>query len=195
MNLQKLPETHINNEDKRERIVSSALHLFTTFGFHATPTSQISKAAHVSTGTLFHYFPDKQTLIDELYLSIKKEMSSVVGNEDNPALPTRTLLERGFIRYIDWGIANPEKARFLTQFHHSPNISDAVQNRAYEEFRWMTDLYSRAIREGIFSNHPVHYHMVMIAQILNGVLELLTLHDGDISDEEIIAAGIEKIFK
>ncbi|MDX8550855.1 TetR/AcrR family transcriptional regulator [Methanospirillum sp. J.3.6.1-F.2.7.3] len=195
MNLQKLPETHINNEDKRERIVASALHLFTTFGFHATPTSQISKAAHVSTGTLFHYFPDKQTLIDELYLSIKKEMSSVVGNEDNPALPTRTLLERGFIRYIDWGIANPKKARFLTQFHHSPNISDAVQNRAYEEFRWMTDLYSRAIREGIFSNHPVHYHMVMIAQILNGVLELLTLHDGDMSDEAIIAAGIEKIFK
>jgi hypothetical protein len=37
--------------------------------------------------------------------------------------------------------------------------------------------------------------MVIIAQILNGVLELLTLHDGDMSDEAIIAAGIEKIFK
>ncbi|NLV27127.1 MAG: TetR/AcrR family transcriptional regulator [Methanomicrobiales archaeon] len=190
----KISHIGTNSGDKREKILQAALHLFTTLGFHATPTSLISKAAGVSTGTLFHYFPDKQALIDDLYLSIKKEMSIVVGSEDNPALPTRTLLERGFVRYIEWGMKNPEKARFLTQFHHSPNISDAVQSRAYEEFRWMTEMYSRAIREGIFSDHPVSYHMVMVAQILSGVLELLSPGDGEMSADAIITAGIEKIF-
>ena len=191
----KLSHFDTNTGDKREKILKAALHLFTTLGFHATPTSLISKTAGVSTGTLFHYFPDKQTLIDELYLSIKKEMSGVVGNEENPALPTKAQLERGFIRYIDWGMANPEKACFLSQFHHSPNISDAVQSRAYEEFRWITEMYSRAIREGIFTDHPVSYHMIMVAQILSGVLELLSLGEEEMSADAIIAAGMEKIFK
>jgi len=195
INRQEPKDPDLHAAGKREQILDAALHLFTTYGFQATPTSQISREANVSTGTLFHYFPDKQTLIDELYLSIKKEMSGVVSNEEEPFLPTRNLLERGFIRYIKWGIAHPEKARFLTQFHHSPNISEAVQNRAYEEFRWTTEIFSRAIREGILTDHPVHFHMVMVAQILNGILELLGAEEEEESADSIIGAGIEKIFR
>lgn len=184
-----------HEEGRRERILGAALYLFTTSGFHATPTSQISREAGVSTGTLFHYFPDKQALIDGLYLSIKQEMIAEVQDEADPSLPTRVLLEQGFLRYIAWGRANPEKVRFLTQFHHSPNISETVQTRAYEEFRWIQELFIRAIREGILSDHPVHYHQVMVAQILTGILELLGTDEGSASADAIIAAGIAKIFQ
>ena len=53
----------------------TALRLFTRYGVDATPTSRISKEAGVSTGTLFHYFPDKDNLVGALYISIKKEMA------------------------------------------------------------------------------------------------------------------------
>ena len=33
--------------------------------------------AVVSTGTLFHYFPDKNKLVGALYISIKKEMADL----------------------------------------------------------------------------------------------------------------------
>lgn len=188
-------QKNVSGSDKRERILKAALHLFTTLGFHATPTSQISKEAQISTGTLFHYFPDKNSLIDELYLTIKKEMGDVVRGTDDASLPVKTLLEHGFIRYIYWGIENPEKARFLMQFHHSPNISEKVQSLAFDEFRWMYDIYARAIKEGVLTDHPVHYHMVMTQQILNGILELLSIGDDEIQANDIISAGIAKIWK
>lgn len=188
-------QKNVSGSDKRERILKAALHLFTTLGFHATPTSQISKEAQISTGTLFHYFPDKNTLIDELYLTIKKEMGDVVRGTDDASLLVKTLLEHGFIRYIHWGIENPEKARFLMQFHHSPNISEKVQSLAFDEFRWMYDIYARAIKEGVLTDHPVHYHMVMTQQILNGILELLSIGDDEIQANDIISAGIAKIWK
>lgn len=181
--------------DKRERIVQAALHLFTTLGFHATPTSQISKEAGVSTGTLFHYFPDKNTLIDQLYLGIKKEMADAVRGDDDPSLPLKSRLEQGFTRYITWGLANPEKARFIEQYHHSPNISEAVQTEAYAEFRWMNDIFSLAVQEGILSHHPVHFHMVMIMQILNGVLDLIWSGDQELPVHELITAALEKIWR
>ena len=57
--------------DKREAILKTALNLFTERGFHNTPTSLIAKEAGVATGTLFHYFKNKEILINELYLHIK----------------------------------------------------------------------------------------------------------------------------
>lgn len=180
---------------KREVILMTALHLFTTLGFHATPTSRISKEAGVSTGTLFHYFPDKHTLIDELYLSIKKEMADVVRKPDDALLPIKTRLEKGFFRYIRWGMENPEKVCFIEQFHHSPNISEATQKEAFEEFSWMKDIFILAIHEGVLNNNPVHFHMVMIMRILNGILDLIRSGDPDLTVDEIISAGIKKIWK
>ena len=46
--------------ENREKILATALRLFTAQGVDATPTAQISKEADLSTGTLFHYFPDKE---------------------------------------------------------------------------------------------------------------------------------------
>lgn len=81
------------------------------------------------------------------------------------------------------------------QFHHSPNISEKVQSLAFDEFRWMHDIYTRAVKEGVLSYHPVHYHMVMTQQILNGILELLSIEDDEIDTGEIISAGLAKIWK
>ena len=181
--------------DKREQILKTALQLFTTQGFHATPTSQISKEAGISTGTLFHYYPDKNSLIDQLYLSIKKEMSEAIKKNDDETFPIKTRLKGGFIRYIQWGMDNEDKAQFLEQFHHSPNISEAIQTQAYEEFRWIKESYHIAIMEGILSDQPVQYHMIMIHQILNGILQLIKTQKTGLSTEEIIEAGLEKIWK
>ena len=59
---------------KKEQILTSALELFVTLGFHGTSTSAIAKNAGISNGILFHYFKTKEELITELYIEIKKGM-------------------------------------------------------------------------------------------------------------------------
>lgn len=184
-----------NEPDKREQILAAALHLFTTRGFHDTPTSQISRQAGVSTGTLFHYFPDKNTLIDQLYLSIKKEMAGIFREGDDPSLPIQQRLRETFSRYARWGMANPEKARFIGQFHHSPNISEAVHTEAFLEFRGMDELFLEAIREGILTDRPVQYHLVMAFQVIGGILQLIEADDTGMTPDELIASGIGMLWR
>lgn len=84
----------------REKILVTALRLFTLQGVDAISAAQISREAKVSTGTLFHYFPDKAGLIDQVYLSIKKELAEVVRSNDNPMQLTQARIEQCLWGYI-----------------------------------------------------------------------------------------------
>ena len=60
------PEPGLRERKKRETraaIQSAALKLFLDHGYDATTTSQVARAANVSTGTLFNYFPTKEALL------------------------------------------------------------------------------------------------------------------------------------
>lgn len=48
------------------QIIQTALHLFVHQGYHGTKTSQISREAGISEGLLFHYFPTKENLLEEI---------------------------------------------------------------------------------------------------------------------------------
>jgi AcrR family transcriptional regulator len=57
------------SERSRRQVLDAALRLFSTRGYRATSVRDIAEAAAVSTGNLYHHFPDKEaifkTLLDE----------------------------------------------------------------------------------------------------------------------------------
>ena len=53
-------------EARRIQIIQATLDLFVERGYYGTKTSQISKKAGISEGLLFHYFPTKEILLEEL---------------------------------------------------------------------------------------------------------------------------------
>ena len=180
---------------KREIILNVALHLFTSQGFHATPTSQISKEAGISTGTLFHYFPDKNTLFDQLYLAIKKDMAEAIRICDNPDLDPRTRLEQCFHGFVTWGIANYEKFLFVEQFYHSPSISEEVKREAHAEFAWMNQISEESIAKGLIRDLPHEFYLVMVSQIMFGVIKLIKSGSTGLSSEELIRLGLDLVMK
>jgi AcrR family transcriptional regulator len=58
------PEKH---RRRRVHIIEAAVVLFATKGFAATSTADICRAAGVSTGNLFHYFPSKQAIFHGIW--------------------------------------------------------------------------------------------------------------------------------
>ena len=50
----------------REKILSVALELFASKGYHATSVSQIAKKAKISKGLMYNYFASKEKLLDEI---------------------------------------------------------------------------------------------------------------------------------
>lgn len=57
------------SERSQRVVLDAALKLFSRRGYRATTVREIAEAAHVSTGNLYHHFPDKEaifrTLLDE----------------------------------------------------------------------------------------------------------------------------------
>lgn len=53
-------------EFRKQQIFQTALDLFVQQGYYGTKTSQISRRAGISEGLLFHYFPTKENLLEEL---------------------------------------------------------------------------------------------------------------------------------
>jgi AcrR family transcriptional regulator len=179
----------------REKILVTALRLFTTQGVDGTPTAQISKEVSVSTGTLFHYFPDKNYLVDQLYLSIKKELAEVIRRNDDNTLPTKQRLEQCLRGYIAWGVANQEKARFLDQVYNFPGTREEVKQQAFDDFTWMIELSNSAVREGILQDLPLEFYAVMLSRILNGILTLIESGSTGLSQDEIIENGLMMLWK
>jgi AcrR family transcriptional regulator len=192
----KAPDTDTGKSaGNREKILAAALRLFTRQGVDATPTAQISKEAGVSTGTLFHYFPNKNNLIDQLYLSIKKDLAVSVRSYDDETLMTKQRFEQCLRGYIAWGVANPEKVRFMDLFYNSPSISDDVKNQAYDDFTWMLELGDTAVREGVLPDLPHEFRIVMFSAVMNGILALIESGNSGMSQDEIIKNGLGMLWK
>ncbi|MGE3844788.1 MAG: TetR/AcrR family transcriptional regulator [Vicinamibacterales bacterium] len=54
------------SERSRAQILEAALKLFSTVGYHGTSMRDIAQAAGVSTGNVYHQFPDKESLFRTL---------------------------------------------------------------------------------------------------------------------------------
>lgn len=71
------------DEDKRDRIINSALEEFSKNGFSKASTNEIVKNAKISKGLLFHYFGNKQTLYDKLVQFVMMLISDKIQNSIN----------------------------------------------------------------------------------------------------------------
>ncbi|MGA8806459.1 MAG: helix-turn-helix domain-containing protein, partial [Thermoanaerobaculia bacterium] len=60
----------MQREEKSERsqrqVLDAALQLFSHQGYRATTVRDIAESAHVSTGNVYHHFPDKESIFRSL---------------------------------------------------------------------------------------------------------------------------------
>lgn len=64
--------------DKKERIIKAAYELFSTDGYYSTVTSDIARAAGVSTGIVYGYFKDKRDILFYVIKIYIKEIASPI---------------------------------------------------------------------------------------------------------------------
>jgi AcrR family transcriptional regulator len=165
-------------KNKKEAIMESALELFTTEGFDNTSTASISKNAGVATGTLFTYFENKVDLINELYLSTKKELFGVLLPVEVPDEFTIDFARKIWSTMIRWGLDNPTKMRFIIQYSSSPYISKLTWDGIDAEMEMTRNMFSKAVDDGIIKDLSLdylgyittsHIYATIIFMITNGI--------------------------
>jgi AcrR family transcriptional regulator len=58
----------VRAELTRDRVLTAAAHVFAEYGYAAGTTNRIAERAHVSIGSLYQYFPNKDAILTELLL-------------------------------------------------------------------------------------------------------------------------------
>ena len=62
---------------QREKLLNSSLELFVTNGYHGTTVRDIAKKTGISVGLIFHYFPTKQDILEELLKQSEEGVSKI----------------------------------------------------------------------------------------------------------------------
>ncbi|YBC54233.1 TetR/AcrR family transcriptional regulator [Morganella morganii] len=79
--MEKLTE---KQQRKRRQILDAAMHCFIEKGFHSTSRAEICKAAGMSPGNLFHYYPTKYAIIEAIAELDEDDHKAILSIGDAP---------------------------------------------------------------------------------------------------------------
>ena len=120
--------------NKREIILAAALELFVDRGFHGTAVPALAQRAGVGAGTIYRYFDNKESLVNELYRACKSDIAATVIGSISTDMPPREMFSSFWRATIQWAGDNPKAFAFLELHHHASYLdaeSRAVEQRAY----------------------------------------------------------------
>ncbi len=119
------PERH---RERRTAIVGAALELFATRGLERTTTAEIARAAGISSGALFHYFPSKRAVFLAMFDADRQEWDeafAAAGAQEDPWVALMGVVDR-----LADEAAHPAMAglvvEVLAQAHRDPEVAGLV---------------------------------------------------------------------
>lgn len=159
-------------EDKKNKILEAALKLFNEKGIDNTSTSLISKEAGIATGTLYLYFETKFDLIVELGTAIQEESLASFQDLIGSSLGYETL-EKFWLERVEWGVKNPDKIKFKTQFKSSPyNINDPKLSIP-DHKKKLLNLIEDGIKNKILKDLPPKYISKLFSSHVTSTVEYI----------------------
>jgi AcrR family transcriptional regulator len=122
-------------DDKRRKLLDAGLRVFAARGYDGTSVPEVAKAADVAVGSVYHYFRDKEALVNEVYRDAKTRLRAALLDDLAPLdVYAPNDGQRWFgdlwARLAAFAQASPEAFRFLEMQDHAPYLD--AKSRALE---------------------------------------------------------------
>ncbi|WP_017608388.1 TetR/AcrR family transcriptional regulator [Nocardiopsis xinjiangensis] len=134
---------------KRRSIMDAAAPLFATHGPDGTSTAAIRRAAGVSSGALFHYFPSKRAVFVALLTDEEGDNADRITAARTHEDPWQALLD--LVEHLAAPAGSPVAAGLvmegLRQAQRDPELAEALETDSDTELEALTHLVTRAARE------------------------------------------------
>jgi len=169
---------------KIEQIFESTLKLVLERGFAGLKMADVAKEAGLATGTVYIYFKDKDDLINQLYLFLKRRktimfLKGIDQNED-----FQTVIRKVWFAYLEVTQQNANESAFLEQYYRSPFLKSNVKEESQQLLKPIYDLLERGVKEGVIVS--LHTEL-LLAQLVGPIHELIRAeHDGVIKIDQAI---------
>ncbi len=180
-------------QDKKALVLQATLELISEQGFYGTPMSQIAKKANVAVGTIYIYFPNKEDLINTLYIDVKTRLAQYVLKNYSEGMH----IKEGFLILLhniaDYFIERPMEFIFIEQYSSSPLITSDTRDEGIDIFEPVRSLFKKAQEENLIKELP----MEILITLANGAtlsLVKLCLFGNVKVDEPTFNAGLDAIW-
>lgn len=130
--------------DKKQRIILTMLELVVEQGVHATPMSQVAKEAGVAVGTIYHYFKNKDQIIEEIYSMICQDFG-VVLMANVPDDNFKVQFEVMWNNLYSYFIGNPLAFKFMEFVGVPPIIGHEIRLKNVKHFTHIKDFFLSGI--------------------------------------------------
>lgn len=140
--------------DKAEAILVAALDLFVERGFHGTAVPLVAERAGVSAGTLYHYFENKEALVNVLFRKWKTAIAQHVLGGYPTDKPAREQFRTAWRLMAEFALTHRREFAFL-ELHHHASYLDA-ESRALESqlLEFAARMMKKAQAEQALKNEP-----------------------------------------
>jgi AcrR family transcriptional regulator len=160
------------SDDKRNAILEAAAEVVATLGVSA-PTAKIAKAAAVADGTLFTYFPNKDELLNQLYLDLKTELRDAMM-AGYPAGTSQIERNRDvWDRFIAWGSAHPLKRSAMRQLAVSDRITEETKTRVRDAFDAFDGMMRECASRGAVRRQPATFASAIMSAIGDTTMDFI----------------------
>lgn len=149
-------------QDKKESIFNAAHQVLGERGFHGLSIAEVAKKANVATGTIYHYFGDKDDLIRQLHqYTILQYVPMVLANVeiDNVSFQQfRQLWLNIHAVFAD----DPNAIRCKLQYESSP-LGAELENNPVILTAWgpLDRFFEQGVAQGVFIDLPIRALQVL----------------------------------
>ena len=177
----------------KDKLIHSAIKLFSEKGFEATSTTAICKDAGFSSWALFVHFKTKNDLLDFIYLDIKREYFEAANCSLEDKEDIIDIMETAMLQGAQYYLKNPDRFIFIKRFINSPHLSRLAQEEVDKELAPMYNLLNTGKAQGIINDLPNDLIFGLITGAYYGLIEYAIMQNTIIWKWEIEA--ILKIIK
>jgi AcrR family transcriptional regulator len=175
---------------KRDVILDAALHCFVERGFHGTAIPEIAARAGIAAGTIYHYFPSKEALVNTLFRTWKGEIARRVLAAFPQGAPPREQFQVMWREMVAFATAYPAAFAFL-ELHHHTSYLDAESlsvDRNLKDFA--SAIVERAQAAGLLKPLAAPILMELVFGAFNGLMA--AVYAGTISLTPDVITGAEQ---
>lgn len=104
---------------KAERILETALLLFSKNGFYTTTIPDIAKAMEMSVGNIYNYFPSKETLAKEIIKYSSDILGSEIRKVNEQECSTQEKIRKIVTLYFDMAAHKPQHINYFLRVYLS----------------------------------------------------------------------------
>ncbi len=184
-------------EQRRQQILQAAGACFVTKGFHQTSVAEIARAATISMGLLYRYFPNKEAIVRAFAEQDRQQLSTALIELQNAADLSDGL--SAFVDGIFESLKNQHDQRIasevLAECGRNAALLASVQNEDALSLAAVQNTLKQLAKRGLVSKRGVTMESaVLMVALFEGISVRLTLNS-KLDQKKLKAATMEALLQ